>query len=50
MQDMLLTPEVSRPERSMEASEGHLSNMLDMLLTPEVSRPERSREVSFEQP
>ena len=47
---MPVTLEVSRPERSREASEEQPENMEPMYVTLEVSRPERSREASEEQP
>ena len=50
MQDMSVTFEVSRPDRSREESDEQPQNMRDMYSTFEVSRPDRSREESFEQP
>ena len=50
MEDMPVTFEVSRGDRSREASFEQPSNMEDMPVTFEVSRPDRSREASFEQP
>ena len=50
MSSMLVTWEVSKPDRSREASFEQPSNMPPMSVTLEVSRPDRSREESDEQP
>ena len=46
MEDMSVTFEVSRPERSMEASEEHPENMLDMLVTLGAFIEEKSTTMS----
>ena len=50
MPHISVTCEVSRCERSREASEEQLQNMSLMSMTFEVSRCERSREASEGQP
>ena len=51
MASMLVTFEVSQPERSREVSEVQPSNMASMLVTAGVLRSERpTTEVSEEQP
>ena len=50
MKYMSVTLDVSRPDRSREASDEQSENMRDMFPTFDVSRPDRSREASFEQP
>ena len=47
---MLVTLEVSQPERSREDRDEQPKNMEDMSVTLEVSQPERSREDRDEQP
>ena len=49
MEDMLVTLEVSKEERSREESDEQPENMPPMPVTLEVSRPETSREAREEQ-
>ena len=48
MQDMPVTLEVSKEERSREESLEQPSNMEDMSIALEVSRPDRSIDATFE--
>ena len=50
MYSMFVTPEVSRGDRSIEASEEQPWNIHDISVTFEVFRPERPTEASEEQP
>ena len=47
---MRVTREVSKWERSRDASDEQLQNIHPMSVTCEVSQPERSRDASEEQP